>query len=158
MLDKIVGDIINRDRKLVCVDEEDVVLNACKKMKNSSVGCLVVKNADGDITGIVTERDLVTKVMASDLDALEVRVKNAMTRTAIAIHSNATVYQAMGLMSKMQIRHLLVIDNDSESKQVIGMLSGRDIIACEFDIQRAKLHQLNSCEDTVEDTIYSYLQ
>lgn len=136
---KKVIDIIAQGRDVVSAQESDTVFDVGKLMKEHKVGSLLVRNADDDITGIITEHDLVMKVVAIDKDTVRMRAMDVMTRDPIAIRANETIPKAMQLMSSKRIRHLPVVDDVEGRKEVVGMLSGRDILAAAFKKFRAQL-------------------
>jgi len=150
---KKVSDIINKTSEIVYTKESETVFDAGKLMKSLGVGSLLVKNEKGDVTGIITERDLAMKVVAMDKDAVMVRVGEVMTKDPIAIRADASVPTAMQLMSGKRIRHLPVVDDINGKKEIVGMLSGRDILAGEFEELRAKLHMKPEPEEESKDVV-----
>ena len=105
------------------IDREETVLTAAKQMANKRIGALLV-NEGGEAKGIVTERDLVQKVLARGQDAGQVEVGTVMTVPLINIDINRTVHDASDLMAEKGIRHLPVIENH----KIVGILSVRDLI------------------------------
>src|SRR5207245_3163121 len=81
------------------------VVEAAKVMREKNIGSLVVVD-HGTPTGIVTERDLVTKVAASDLQPSRVFVKDIMTSPVVAVPPHEEVAEAAKLMSQRKIRGL----------------------------------------------------
>ena len=96
---------------------------AANKMRDKDIGSLVVVENDKPI-GIVTERDFVTKVAASNQQPSRVFVKDIMTSPIVAIPPNTEVAEAAKLMSERKIRRLPVI----EEGKLIGMLTENDIL------------------------------
>jgi len=96
---------------------------AAKVMREKDIGSLVVVDR-GSPTGIVTERDLVTKVAASDLQPSRVFVKDIMTSPVVAVHPHEEVAEAAKLMSQRKIRRLPVV----EEGKLVGMVTENDII------------------------------
>src|SRR5256884_8277087 len=95
---------------------------AAKVMREKDIGSLVVVDR-GNPTGIVTERDLVTKVAASDLQPSRVFVKDIMTSPVVAVHPHEEVAEAAKLMSQRKIRRLPVV----EEGKLSGMVTETDI-------------------------------
>jgi len=100
------------------------VLLAAKKMRRYFVGSLVVVDDDGQTQGIVTERDVVARMVAEGLEAEQVCVADIMTRDVVSVTTNASIIEVQGLMAKHKIRHLPVI----EDGLLLGMISSRDIV------------------------------
>ena len=96
---------------------------AAKVMREKDIGSLVVVE-DGRPTGIVTERDLVTKVAAADLQPSRVFVKDIMTSPLVAVHPHEEVAEAAKLMSQRKIRRLPVV----QEGKLVGMITENDII------------------------------
>ena len=76
-------------------------------------------------TGIITERDVLRAVFSHGGDALTMPVERAMSYPLAAVPADAFVYRAIGRMSRLNVRHLGVVD---EMGCVIGALSSRDLL------------------------------
>src|SRR5436190_1646089 len=107
----------------VTISGEATGAEAAKVMRDKDIGSLVVLDR-GNATGIVTERDLVKKVAASDLQPSRVRVKDIMTSPLVAVHPHEEVVEAAKLMSERKIRRLPVVDDG----KLVGMITENDII------------------------------
>lgn len=109
--------------KIETIASERTVLEAVQTMAEKRIGSLLVLEA-GDMVGIVTEADLVRKVIASHLPARSTNIKSVMNAPLIQIDINCTVREASRLMAKERIRHLAV----TEEHKVVGLLSLRDLV------------------------------
>lgn len=107
----------------VTITAEATAAEAAKLMREKNIGSLVVFE-EGRPTGIVTERDLVTKVAASDLQPSGVRVRDIMTSPLVAVAPHAEVADAARLMSQRKIRRLPVI----QEGRLVGIITENDII------------------------------
>ena len=96
---------------------------AAKVMREKDIGSLVVVH-QGTPTGIVTERDIVTKVAASDLQPSRIIVKDIMSSPVVAVPPNEEVAEAAKLMSERKIRRLPVV----QEGKLVGMITENDII------------------------------
>ena len=105
------------------IASERTVLEAAQTMAEKRIGSLLVTEA-GEMTGIVTETDIVRKVLAPRLPASSTRVGTVMSYPLIRIDINRTVRDASRLMAEEQIRHLAVM----EENRVVGLLSVRDLV------------------------------
>ena len=110
-------------KNMVMTDSEETVLSAARQMAREQVGSLLVTEAD-ELVGIVTESDLVRKVVATNGDLHTVRVRSVMSSPLIKIDINRTVRDASGLMATHRVRHLAVQDQS----RIVGMLSVRDLV------------------------------
>ncbi|TLZ44154.1 MAG: CBS domain-containing protein [Methanobacteriota archaeon] len=96
---------------------------AAKVMREMDIGSLVVLDSDRP-TGIVTERDIVTKVAAADQKPSQVHVKDIMTSPLVAVNPHEEVVEAAKLMSQRKIRRLPVVQDG----KLIGMVTENDIL------------------------------
>jgi CBS domain-containing protein len=102
---------------------ERTVLEATQTMAEKRIGSLLVLEA-GDMVGIVTETDVVRKVIAAGLPARSTSVGAVMNAPLIQININDTAREASRLMAEKRIRHLAV----TEDNKVVGLLSVRDLV------------------------------
>lgn len=105
------------------IASERTVLEAAQVMAEKRIGSLLVLEAE-KIAGIVTETDLVRKVIAAGLSSSNTGVRAVMTYPLIQIDINRTVRDASRLMAEARIRHLAV----TEDNKVVGLLSVRDLV------------------------------
>ncbi|MHA2612029.1 MAG: CBS domain-containing protein [bacterium JZ-2024 1] len=99
------------------------VEEAAQVMERENVGCLVVSEK-GKLRGILTDRDIVIRVVAKTARPSELSVQDIMTPNVIAIQKDADVSFALDLMRQHSIRRLPVL---GEKGQVIGILSVSDV-------------------------------
>jgi CBS domain-containing protein len=109
--------------KIETIASERTVLEAAQTMAEKRIGSLLVLEA-GDMIGIVTETDLVRKVIAAHLPASSSSVRSVMNAPLIQIDINHTVRDASRLMAEERVRHLAV----TEESKVVGLLSLRDLV------------------------------
>src|SRR5579862_6088717 len=105
MLDVRVADIAKK--KLITIDEGEMVASATKLMADRNVGSVVITNQRIPV-GIVTERDLVRKILATGRDQKATKVSEIMTPNPITIEEDKTLGEAIDLMSRKNIRRMLV--------------------------------------------------
>ena len=105
------------------IASERTVLEAAQTMAEKRIGSLLVLEA-GEMVGIVTETDVVRKVIAARRPANSTRVGAVMNYPLIQIDINRTVRDASRRMAEEQIRHLAV----TEDNKVVGLLSVRDLV------------------------------
>lgn len=112
-------------RNLVTVDKQMTVQEVAKVMESKEVGSVLVLDKEGgEIAGIVTERDIVKKVVAKGVDGSSYMVKGIMSSPLLTIDSNKTIFEAGDYMDQKKVRHLAV----TESGKVVGIISVRDLI------------------------------
>ncbi|MCC6543723.1 MAG: CBS domain-containing protein [Nitrospirae bacterium] len=112
-------------RNLVTVDKQMTVQEVAKVMESKDVGSVLVMDKEsGEIAGIVTERDIVKKVVAKGTDGSSYIVKGIMSTPLLTIESNKTIFEAGDYMDQKRVRHLAVTENG----KVVGVISVRDLI------------------------------
>ena len=112
-------------RSLVTVDKQMTVQEVAKVMETKDVGSVLVMDKDsGEIAGIVTERDIVKKVVAKGVDGSSYLVKGIMSSPLLTIDSHKTIFEAGDYMDQKKVRHLAVTENG----KVVGVISVRDLI------------------------------
>jgi CBS domain-containing protein len=113
---------IVENQTLLSITPEASVHQASVLMATHRIGALPVLRGT-ELIGIVTERDLVSRVLAPRLDPERTPVTQVMTEKPITIGSDQAPCDALDLMNAHGFRHLLVV----EGEQLIGVLSMRDI-------------------------------
>jgi CBS domain-containing protein len=109
----------------------DVTQNAqevAKKLNEKRISSVLVvdkKNESKEPIGIVTERDLVTRVCAAGTSSKEVYVRDIMSSPIATIEPQATVETAADLMLSNKVRHLLVVDE--ETRKPVGIIAPSDL-------------------------------
>jgi CBS domain-containing protein len=119
-----VGRICIRDVDLA--DADELVWRAAERMHQRAVGTLVVLNKGKEPIGIVTDRDLVERVLAVRRDANIVTVAEVMTHDPATIDENASIESALSLMRDGAFRRLPVVDDEGK---LVGLLSLDDVLA-----------------------------
>lgn len=135
----------------VVTTSEDVPTNAIAKVMNENkLGCVVVTNKDGKPLGMITERDLVIRVLAKNLKPGAVIAKDIMTAPLATIEPEATISDAARRMSRLDIRRLGVI----YKSDLVGLISSKDILSVMPElieiIQERSLIEGNSSEENSE--------
>jgi CBS domain-containing protein len=121
-----IGNIMKK--KLETIEGTASVQQAANKMKDKNVSSLVVVDQNGEPNGLVTERDLVTKVCVNDVRTGRVTNNEIMSFPLITINSNSSPSIAADMMLQNNVRHLLVVDNDDKSSlnKPIGIITPLD--------------------------------
>jgi CBS domain-containing protein len=113
-----------RSGKVFRVNASDSIEEAAKRMSSHGIGSLMVEDATGNITGIISERDIVLGIAKNGASLQANSVADLMSSDLIRCDPDSSVNQAMGLMTDRRIRHLPVFDND----QMIGLVSIGDLV------------------------------
>ncbi|MDG6898573.1 MAG: CBS domain-containing protein [Nitrososphaerota archaeon] len=119
--EKTVGMVMS---KTVMAMELNVSAKDCAKaMAKRGVSCAVITQ-EGSAVGIVTERDLVSKVLAESIDAKNVLVRDIMSTPLITVAPDVPLTGAAELMARYRIRRLVVVDADGA---MAGLVTTGDI-------------------------------
>ena len=119
MLDDAVGKYGGKGKPLTAKPVE-LVAKAAQRMARRNVGAMLVV-ADGRLLGILTERDILFRVVAKGLDATRTRVEEVMTPNPKTIQADLPLGSALVLMHREGFRHLPVMMGD----KVVGVISAR---------------------------------
>ena len=121
-LTKKIADVVEKD--IVNVDESTLVSDAAKLMYDKRVTSILISR-DGRPVGIVTEKDIVYRVVAKNIGPFKATVKDIMSHPLITISESAPIRDAIILMRKKGIRRMPVTKSDG---RIIGMLTLRSIV------------------------------
>jgi len=119
------------------VTPEATVFEALNLMAEHNIGALLVMTGE-EINGIVSERDCIRKVDVMGRNAKETKIREIMTSNVITVDADQPLEDCMGLMIDKNIRHLPVC----EGKQLLGLLSVRDVLREVIEVQQMMLSQL----------------
>lgn len=108
---------------IVTVGVSEPVSAAARLLKKHNIGAVPVCDDSGRLRGMITDRDITLRCVASGKSANETRVGDIMTRGVITVADNAYVGEAARLMADAQIRRLPVI----KGGELVGMLSLADL-------------------------------
>jgi CBS domain-containing protein len=130
---------------VITTDEEAPSNKIAKMMDENKFGCVIVTDNDGKPLGIITERDLVIRVVASNTKPESIKAKAVMSTPLITIDPDATISDAARRMSRLDIRRLGVVYKDD----IIGVISNKDILAVMPDLLETILekHKIESAEE-----------
>ena len=133
-----VRDMIRKKGSAVfTIAPEATVFEALEMMAKHNIGALLVMT-EGEIKGIVSERDCIRKVDVMGKNAKDTRVSEIMTSNVITVDANQPLEECMSLMIDKNIRHLPVC----EGKELLGVLSVRDVLKEVIEVQQMMLTQL----------------
>lgn len=110
--------------KVEYVREEDTAVTASITMRNLDVGALPVIGKENQLSGIITDRDLVVRGVAAGRDPATTAVREIMSPGAFTCRADQPVELAAKLMESNQVRRLVVVDNTNNA---VGMVSLADI-------------------------------
>jgi CBS domain-containing protein len=135
-----IRDVI-RDRTPYSVRETMNLLEAAAYMSSRKIGGVCVLDDNERLIGILTERDLLNRVIVPERDAAALQVSDAMSALVdlAVIETNDTPHEALERMERTGRRHLPVV----EKERWVGMLSMRDLLRVELSEQGDELKLLH---------------
>jgi CBS domain-containing protein len=122
MAQKTARDIMSPD--CTCVGENDTVLEAAEKLAQLDVGAMPICGEDDRLKGMVTDRDIVVKVLAKGKDPSSTPVSELATQDeVVTIGADDPIDEVLRTMSRYKVRRLPVIDGH----ECVGMISQADV-------------------------------
>jgi len=118
-------------RTIVSVDSKSKVKDAARMMVEKGIGSLIA-NRDGLPFGIVTERDLMEKIVAQGADPAKITVNEIMTAPLTTIDATASIVDAARRMVEKRVKRLVVTDRE----KIIGIVSQTDLLQSIIDFKK----------------------
>jgi CBS domain-containing protein len=145
----LVKDIMSSP--VVTLDEDATSNKVASLMEKNDLGAVVVINKNGKPVGIITERDMVLRVIAKNLRPDTTKAKEIMTSPLLTIDPEATISEAARRMSRLDIRRLAVVYKGN----LVGIVSSRDILAVmpeliEIIQEQNRIEGVSQAEETLE--------
>jgi CBS domain-containing protein len=133
-------------REVITIDENSTVKEAAEVMNKFEIGCLIAVRK-GKAVGIITERDLLKRVVAEAKDVNKTRVKDVMSSPLVVVEPGMDLEEAVKLMFQMKIKKLPVV----EEKRLVGLVSLTDI--ARFQPQMIKILKQLATRQTAPKSI-----
>jgi CBS domain-containing protein len=124
--------------RVLSIGPEATALEAAVVMNEHRVGSLVVM-VGRQLIGIISERDILTRVVVPRLDPGRALVRDVMTKEVVCCRLHTDLDEARGVLKNRRIRHLPVVDDD---QQILGLISIGDLNAYEAHDHEATIHVL----------------
>lgn len=117
-----VSDIMSSH--IISIRQDEPVSAAARLLTRHNLGSLPVCGADGNLRGMVTDRDIVLRCVAADDDPRRTKVSEIMSRGISTVSPDDSVEKAADMMSRAQVRRLPVVENG----RPVGVVSICDMI------------------------------
>jgi CBS domain-containing protein len=129
---------------LEVVAQDSTIIDSAVRMRERSIGSVLVGSVESgggghSIVGIVTELDLVRKVIAQGLNASQTTVAQIMARPLLTIAPDQPLVDASHIMETNHVRHLCV----SEGGSIVGLVSVRDLVIYFVDAEAGPVRELD---------------
>ena len=134
----VIGDLV-QGRSVFAVQRTDSVFQAAKYMVSKKVGAVAVLDGT-QLAGIFSERDIITRVVAKELDPKRITVDEVMTKDIVVADAGESEESCLKKMKAAGCRHLPVVSGET----LVGFLSLRDLLMVELTERDEKLEFLNS--------------
>lgn len=132
-MNKLVRDVMTRGAE--CIGEHETILEAAKRMELLDIGALPICGDDKRLMGMLTDRDIVVKVLAADKDPSTTTAGDLAQGAPVMVHAGDSIDQAIRKMIEHKIRRLPVI----EEHKLVGMVSQGDLAT---SVDAAKVGEL----------------
>jgi CBS domain-containing protein len=127
-----------KGRELYSLAPEQSVAEAARYMTELNVGAVCVLD-QGRLAGILSERDMMKRVIATNRDPSTTRVAEVMTPKPVVVEVTEDAQKCLKVMKQAKVRHLPVVEGD----RLVGLLSLRDLLQVDLDekVEELKLMQ-----------------
>ncbi len=136
----LVSEIMSKD--VVTVENTKSVFEACNIYRDCGVGSLVVMR-EGIVVGILTERDIIERVIVDQKDPKDTKVEEIMSKDIKTVHASARVEKAVEIMRENKIKKLPVILNNN----IFGIVTITDIANTFPDISKLLDQEIQNSKD-----------
>ena len=130
----------SKGRKIFAVTESTTVFEAISELANNKIGLLIVKNATGNISGVLSERDIIQKCIYPKKDPGLLRARDIMTpkENIVVAAEEDDIQNLMNTMTEKRIRHLPVF----RGQELSGIISIGDIVKSLIEIKDYEIKSL----------------
>ncbi len=118
-------------RQVFTIDPDAALQDAARLLDSHRVGALVVQAADGQVRGILSERDIVRVIAREGAEVLSQPVSAVMTADVITAAGGDSIDRLMGMMTQRRIRHLPIVDG---TRRMIGLVSIGDVVKAKIEL------------------------
>ena len=112
------------ERRVITISPRNNITDACRLMAWHSVGCMIVQE-NGELCGILTDRDIALKVAGASRDARQTKVGQVMTPDPVCISVDSNLHELTRLMHAHHVRRVPIING---GKTVVGIVTLDDLI------------------------------
>jgi len=125
---------IFQERELYFITPDQSIADAARYMSERNVGAVCVLEGER-LVGILSERDMMKRVIAPNRDPASTRVADVMTAKPIVVDVHESYEKCLKVMKQASVRHLPVVDGD----KLVGLVSLRDLLQVDLDEKEEEL-------------------
>ena len=130
--------LAGKSGRIICIEPSADIAAAAKLLSAHHIGALVVRDADGGVVGILSERDIVRTMAEVGSAGLQAPVAQIMTRNVSTCDVNDSISSLMERMTEGKFRHMPVFDKD----RLVGLVSIGDVLKLHIDTQHGQIRHL----------------
>lgn len=130
-------------KNVCCASENDTLKAVASYMKQNDTGFIPVNNSEGDLSGIITDRDIVIRAVADNSELSTLHASDIMSRNIVTLSPDHSPIEASRLMSRAKVRRLPV----TEKNKVVGVLSLGDLSRSEHMFSETASAFCDICEN-----------
>ena len=122
----IISHVLSSKAKktLITIKDQDLISDAAKLLTDHKIGALPVTNNGKKVEGILSERDIVKEIAMTGISALNLKIKDVMTKTVSTCTAMDTIKTVIEKMNKGRFRHMPVLENG----EMVGFISISDLL------------------------------
>lgn len=133
-----LGELV-KNRPILFASKGQSVMDAVQYMAKNNIGAVPV--LDGDrLVGIFSERDLMIRCVAKEIDINNTKIEDVMSKYVIIMEAGDTYEECLVIMKQKSIRHMPVIEGD----KLLGVVSLRDLMQIDVEEKEQKIDILHS--------------
>lgn len=137
-------------KRVVTFKKDDSILKVAKKMADSNISCIVVAEKDKKPLGILTERDIIKKLVQHDKKIVDKKVNHVMTTPVMSVKPDDELVPVGDMMKKKRVRRFPVVNDKGK---LVGLVTQTDILQGIIHLVKHLDWQLIKAKITVEDYI-----
>jgi CBS domain-containing protein len=127
-----------KPNRLIGLEEDRSLAEATQVLSRERIGALVIRNKNGDMIGILSERDIVRAIAKDGAGVIDRPVSTIMTREVVCVTPEDDIDEVMSVMTERRFRHLPVKRGD----KLIGMVSIGDVVKQRVEEAEVEAQQL----------------
>jgi len=114
----------DKGREVITISSDATLSEAARLLASKHIGAVVVRDGDGTLSGILSERDIVRALAQASVNALAQTVARHMTRSVATCSETDSVDELMEMMTRGRFRHVPVVEDD----RISGIVSIGDVV------------------------------
>jgi CBS domain-containing protein len=140
--------------QVVTIEPSQSIKNAARRMNMFGISSLLVLSKEG-LRGIITERDIVSRVVCMGLDPKKVKVKEVMSEPVIVVGPDEPLENAVELMITQRIKKLPVLEQEEGNYRLMGIVSLMDVAEVQPDLLNSIKEMMK--EELLEEDVEFYV-